>query len=278
MSDHLKFQIRAEFGEKSLYEIFNVSKSAEVSEINRAYRKLALQHHPDRGGNAETFKALSAAHSILTDSLKRKAYDEDGDFDAEAGSDDFEFWYQYFRNLFPKISVQDINTFSEKYKGSNEEKQDIYQAYDMYHGDLNKIKEVVLLIEDDDEPRLISVIDEGIRNGTIQDNRKYQSCKSKSERKSSKKRSRSSSNQAQQCSVDEELVEALQQRHNSRGDGGMASLIARLQHEHEEKPSGSSSSSAKKNKKTKGVKMSTEEIPDEEFERLQKEMMARRKR
>ena len=42
-----------------------VERSATQEEIKKAYRKLALIHHPDKGGNADAFKAVSVAHSIL---------------------------------------------------------------------------------------------------------------------------------------------------------------------------------------------------------------------
>lgn len=45
--DHLKAQIVAAFGaEKSLYEILDVENTASSSDIKKAYRKLALKHHP----------------------------------------------------------------------------------------------------------------------------------------------------------------------------------------------------------------------------------------
>jgi hypothetical protein len=51
---HVKLQLQKVFGEKhgSLYSLLGVK---------RAYRRLALKHHPDRGGDAETFKALSVS-------------------------------------------------------------------------------------------------------------------------------------------------------------------------------------------------------------------------
>ena len=57
------------------YEILGVSKNSNKSEIKKAYRKLALENHPDKGGNEENFKRISEAYSILSDDHKRSQYD-----------------------------------------------------------------------------------------------------------------------------------------------------------------------------------------------------------
>lgn len=63
---------------KDYYEVLCVNKEATDSEIKRAYKKLALQLHPDKNnapGSVEAFKALGNAAATLTDSEKRKQYD-----------------------------------------------------------------------------------------------------------------------------------------------------------------------------------------------------------
>ena len=57
------------------YAILGVEKTADPETIKKCYRKLSLKHHPDRGGNEETFKRISEAYETLGDSTKRQQYD-----------------------------------------------------------------------------------------------------------------------------------------------------------------------------------------------------------
>lgn len=61
-----------------LYETLGVEKSASEKEIKKAYRKLAVKHHPDKGGDEAKFKEISAAYEILSDEDKRQKYDKYG--------------------------------------------------------------------------------------------------------------------------------------------------------------------------------------------------------
>lgn len=58
------------------YQILGVSESANQDEIKKAYRKLANQHHPDKGGDQAKFKDISVAYETLSDSQKRSEYDQ----------------------------------------------------------------------------------------------------------------------------------------------------------------------------------------------------------
>src|SRR5512146_374164 len=69
-------------GKRDYYEVLGVTRTASDQEIKSAYRKLAMQYHPDRNpGNAaaeEKFKECSEAYAVLADSSKRQAYDTFG--------------------------------------------------------------------------------------------------------------------------------------------------------------------------------------------------------
>lgn len=76
-------------GKKDFYSILGVSRSASPDEIKKAYRKLAMQHHPDRNpGNKEAedkFKEASEAYEALANPQSRAAYDQFGHVGAARG-------------------------------------------------------------------------------------------------------------------------------------------------------------------------------------------------
>jgi DnaJ-class molecular chaperone len=63
---------------KNLYSVLGVNRQAETSEIRTAYKQLAKEHHPDKGGDPEKFKELSEAHEVLSDDSRRRLYDMTG--------------------------------------------------------------------------------------------------------------------------------------------------------------------------------------------------------
>ena len=67
---------------KDYYEVLSINRTASADEIKKSYRKLAMQHHPDRNANnpaaAEKFKELSEAYEVLSDEQKRHQYDQYG--------------------------------------------------------------------------------------------------------------------------------------------------------------------------------------------------------
>jgi DnaJ domain len=69
--------------DQDYYYILGVGRTASQDEIERRFKRLALQHHPDRGGDAEEMKAVNEAYRVLGNTTTRQAYDSQ-----QQGSDD----------------------------------------------------------------------------------------------------------------------------------------------------------------------------------------------
>lgn len=118
---------------KDYYKILGVERNATKEDLKKAYRKLAVQYHPDKNpGNKESeamFKEIAEAYDVLSDDQKRSKYDTGGSFFQSAGFNPFgnypqgDFWDDVFskrnqhkkgQNLFVNVPL----TIQEMYLGA----------------------------------------------------------------------------------------------------------------------------------------------------------------
>lgn len=90
---------------ESYYDILGVTEQSSPDEIKRAYRKLAKENHPDKGGDEELFKKISLAYDTLSNDNKRQEYDIKRKF----SSDDLfsQMFSQHFGKQFNQRRVHD---------------------------------------------------------------------------------------------------------------------------------------------------------------------------
>lgn len=90
---------------KDYYSILGVQRAATPDEIKRAYRKLASQHHPDKGGDTAKFQEIEEAYRVLSDPQQRAAHDNPQPQGFPGG---FQFHNQPFdfNNIFNMFGAQ----------------------------------------------------------------------------------------------------------------------------------------------------------------------------
>ncbi|KAJ3473846.1 hypothetical protein NLG97_g10104 [Lecanicillium saksenae] len=157
------------------YEVLGLERTATVDDVKRAYRKAALKHHPDKVADSEraaaheTFQSVAFAYAVLSDPARRKRYDTTGSTaESIVDSDGFN-WSDFYREQFKDaISTDAIEKFAAKYKGSEEEKDDVLVAYEQCAGDMDALFEHVILSSVvDDEDRFREIIDRAIEDEDV---------------------------------------------------------------------------------------------------------------
>jgi DnaJ family protein C protein 9 len=157
-----------------------VSLSLILSLFLQLSLSLSLSYTKHAHTNAHTYH-------LLTHSLTCCVFSQGDVDDIEEISEEFEFWYNYYRSLFPKVTTQQIDEFSAKYKNSEEECNDIIENYNKFNGSMTDIMENVMLAEEEDEARISGIIDAAISSSKLKSTPLYTKYK-KSNKKNIKKR------------------------------------------------------------------------------------------
>lgn len=118
------------------YQTLGVAKNATPDEIKKAYRKLASQHHPDRGGDTATFQTIQSAYDTLSDPDKRAMYDNPQpqfnnmggfNFDFGAGPGFNDFFSQVFRHQSrPQQRIYTVTIFLTLEQVARSESQTVH--------------------------------------------------------------------------------------------------------------------------------------------------------
>lgn len=130
-----------------LYTTLGVARDSSTEEVTRAYRRLALQYHPDRNPDGvEEFKAVSNAYAVLADPERRAVYDLTG-FVSDAASAAHDVSDASARQQRSAELADQVRDFFATYAGSAEEKADVVKGYEKCHGDFGKMVRQYLLFD-----------------------------------------------------------------------------------------------------------------------------------
>jgi DnaJ family protein A protein 2 len=127
---------------KNLYSVLGVTRGADTEEIRKAYKTLAREHHPDKGGDPEKFKELSQAHEILSDDQKRRNYDITGsvsdqpqsNFQSQSPFGMPEAFSHMFGGMFPGGGINGASQRKREGKGPGKNQDIPLRLDDFYKG------------------------------------------------------------------------------------------------------------------------------------------------
>ncbi|RZC37004.1 J domain-containing protein [Asbolus verrucosus] len=218
------------FGTNDLYEVLGIERTASNKEIKKAYHKLSLLVHPDRVDESqktvatEKFKVLGKIHSVLQDKDKRKCYDDCGEIDEE--NDSSFNWMEYWRAIFKKIDIKDIENYEKEYIGSDVELRDIKKAYVGTKGNMDLVLEMVPFSNCDSEPRIQEIVRNMIDNGEVEE---YPGFFNESKQKKTRRRNKWEEEKKVAEMIDRRALEQEIEMNKEKRLKGFADLIANIE-------------------------------------------------
>lgn len=272
------------------YAVLSLPKDATPSQIKTAYRKAALQHHPDKAPENEKaaahakFQEIAFANAILSDERRRKRYDVTGRTEESLDLDDDTFdWVSYYREQYKDVVTEDaIESFAGKYKGSEEERGDVLAWFEKCEGDMRKLyKNVMLSDMAEDEERFRSIIGAAIENGEVEAHDAYTKESEASRKKrvdAARKKKEKEAREAEEHAEELGLAKKKQEKKKGKGskkdaDDGMGDLAALIGQRQKGRAEGFladlEAKYAPKGKARGGAKRGTEEPPEEAFARTE---------
>ena len=176
-----KEDITKENNGEDLYSLLGIKKTANNSEIRKAYRRLVFLCHPDKNKTdpdaSSKFANITRAYKILSNPESKKIYDETGEYDEEnQGEINITETLTYFRKIY---SPKDIENFEKKYVGSKDEEDDLINFYNENGGDIKNILEWIPFSKNEDVERFVKIYEKLFKKKTLKKNKKFEDSKDK---------------------------------------------------------------------------------------------------
>lgn len=135
---------------KDYYKLLGVTKESNQSEIKKAYRKLAIKHHPDKKGDPEIFKQVAEAYEILSDPQKKQKYDMLGFTDINLSMDPMnmfkEFERMFSESLFSGNRLLDpSNITTHPFSGFTRDNDPLQHMFMNIGSNINSFSQVTII-------------------------------------------------------------------------------------------------------------------------------------
>ena len=136
---------------KDYYKALDLDKTASHEDIKKQYKKLAMLHHPDRGGDVDKFKDIGEAYEILSDDQKRQQYDCGGfnnDNIMHSNINPEDIFRQFFGNMnIHEHMQQHMNNMHSQHMNINVGFNQVHQVHHVFMGNnpgLNQVSHVFM--------------------------------------------------------------------------------------------------------------------------------------
>jgi DnaJ family protein C protein 9 len=115
-----------------LYAVLSLGRDAKAEDIRKAYRRLALIHHPDKHASAaqdakddasHKFQQIGFAYAVLSDGERRSRYDRTGRTDdggVDFGPGESGSWETYFEELFDRVTKDKLDELKKEYQSMHQ--------------------------------------------------------------------------------------------------------------------------------------------------------------
>jgi DnaJ family protein C protein 9 len=194
-------------------------------------------------------------------------------------SEEAEHWYNYFRSLFPRVTVESIDKFRHEYRLSEEERRDVIECHGTFEGDFSAVMENVMLAEDEDVQRLVDILEAAIDSGEVVDYVDRFRSTSKAVLKRAQKELKKMAGKSTAQSREEEAsrlreLHLMVQRNSRSRERALDGLLAKYGADAEAAgEKGGKKSRGTDQRAKKGRSLPPGDIPDEEFEAIQRKIM-----
>lgn len=193
---------------------------------------LPLNRSADKADDKEAahakFQEIAFANAILSDARRRSRYDTTGRTEETVDLEDDDFnWAEYYKEQYEGIvTAEAIEKFKREYKGGDEEKNDVIEAYKKFKGNMNKIYEVVMLSNPlDDEERFRAILDAAIEQGTVSAEKKY----TEESERGRQKRMKNAEKEADEADGAAQEMEGSKKKKKKDQGGDLGDLAALIQ-------------------------------------------------